>query len=85
MYWEYEITDRQFDELMFYIDAKKAIGITVKMNWPDEAGVITINTLCEYFDYNKSIENIREWIASNHPLQAAEFNRKYPNGKEWKW
>ena len=33
---------------------------------------------------NESIENIREWIASNHPLQAAEFDRKYPNGKEWK-
>ncbi|HPY42066.1 MAG TPA: hypothetical protein PLM98_16195 [Thiolinea sp.] len=85
MYWEYEITDRQFDELMFYMDAKEAVGIRVKMNCPKEDGVITINTLFEYFDYNDHTENIREWIASHHPLQSAEFNRKYPKGKEWKW
>lgn len=85
MYWEYEITDRQFDELMFYLGTKEVLGITIKMNWPEEDGVISINTLSDYFYYNDKIENIRAWIAEHHPLQAAELNKKYPKGKEWKW
>lgn len=85
MYWEYEITDRQFDELMFYLGAKEALGIKIAINSPKEDGLITINTISEYFDYNEFTENIREWIAQHYPVQAAAFNKNYPKGKEWKW
>ena len=85
MYWEYEITDREFDELFFYMEAKQALDIQIKIKYPEEEGTITINTIMEYFNYNSSVENIREWIKQNQPLQATEFDKKYPNGKEWKW
>ena len=84
-YWEYEITQRNFDELMFYIKTKREQhNVLIKLNTVSEdKNDVTICSMMEYFRYNEKVENIRDWIAQNYPEQHAIFELRYPNGAEW--
>ncbi|WP_146201407.1 hypothetical protein [Leucothrix arctica] len=84
--WEYEITNCEHDELMLYMEMKKRDhGVIIKMNeHPQSQGTdITINSLVDYLRYKGNVENIRTWIAKNHPDQYAKFEQLYPDGSEW--
>lgn len=81
-YWEYELTDRDFDELMLFIQEKKADGVIVKINSSPNECDIAINHMAA-FDRLK--DEMRQWLKTQRAERYQEIENKYPNGRKWRF
>lgn len=79
-YWEQEITDRDFQELMTYVRAKKETGVVIGLNDFSEH---SINNSREYRHYRDDGKTISEWLQENRPDLFAEIENNFPDGKVW--
>ncbi|MCD8212504.1 MAG: hypothetical protein LUC34_00315, partial [Campylobacter sp.] len=83
MYWEHEITDREFAELMLFIKEKEKDGVKVGVNCfgEDKDYDIAISSLNDFWAVK---DEIRSWLKEKRAkIYKSEIIDVYQD-KEWK-
>lgn len=82
-YWEYEITDKDFEILMLYIKTQKDMGVKVYYNEIPPEGVsdiLILNSMCDWFNQREKIES---WLLQNSKYEYEKIKSKFKNS-DWK-
>lgn len=78
-WWECELSDQEFDELMLFVEAKKACGEPIPLN--DKANAQSVNSLSDFYQKRDAM---RQWLQTHCTKPYQQIQDKYAKqGDEW--